>query len=842
MKISPRFSIVFTFLILLFLLSLNGCKKSPEELESDLYTYYNRGLEFYERGYFVKAKEYLINALRAEEQLGKDDRKGDIHLFLGLIAFEYAEFERSLFHYAEAKNIFRKKLNRRREAMVENNTGNVYAATGKYDTAILHYRNSFNISRLAADKEGETIANLNTGYAYSDIGNYEKAFDYFSRAYNDYELLGKADGEITASIKMGEVYRITGAYRDALNMFYFAKETADYYNQKTFLPEIHNNLGLIYFKLGDIQAAINAYNNGYELLTSSYTDAAMKWTILINLGDVYFTQSRFARAIETYQKALLISNESREILNAGFINLKTAQTFFIKGLMEENSKDISTAKELFKSVSEFFQQNNFYPGIINAQSGIAAIAYYQKDKKLLNASIEKITDLIGNSSYKLQNRYTNNYSLTPEIFLVNDFYAYYGMLDKYESLLQKSFLFDEVQLNVFLLNQYSYDFSSSTKNQEADSLLYLQREIRHLLLEMANESTKPENIRDKTRLNYFRNKYKEVTGIHEKNEQPFLENYYGIKKDLSLQKIQNRLRENEVLLNYFLYKDSLIIISLEKDKIFSYKSELRIIELNEIINELQQAIKFNRRNDAEIILKELYTVFIEPVSNELVNKNIIYLNTNNHQYGFGDYLPFHAFIDENGKFLFENYSVHYYGGMKNLSYNIEDKKTAVIENRKQSKNSIQLSKTGLRVFDSSLPNIKKGVKDYKPVNIVSLTPIYFNIDESYNSYLELFSDTSAVPAQNFHLGEFPSLPINSAVFFHFHKDAVSPTKIFTQLFPLTERILISKFELNQNAVKNLSEIVINNLSDNIQIDIREIYQSEKDKNLNWVSLFEYIKL
>lgn len=840
MKIFPFNRITFLFVFLSLLFFFNGCKKSPEELERDLYTYYNRGLEFYERGYFVKAKEFLTNALKAEEQLGTDERKGDIHLFLGLITFEYSEFDISLSHYSEAKEFFRKKLNRRREAMVENNIGNVFAATGEFNTAILHYRNSFNISRLAADKEGEAIANLNTGYAYFDAGFYEKTFDYFTRAYNDYEMLGKPDGEIAASIKIAEVYRVTGAFDDAIRMFNFAKETAEYYNHKSFLPEIYNNIGFTYFELGDIQSAITAYNNGLELLTTSFADAEIKWTILVNLGDVYFTQSRFTRAIEAYEKAISVSNEAGEILSSSFIRIKIAHTYFLKGVMEENPDDISLARQTFISLIKFFEEIDFKPGAINAHFGIAEISFYQNEKKQLSTSINRIKDLLKSSTFEINNRLTASYSLSPEIFSYDNFYSYLEMLGQYDEMLQTGFLFDEIRLKNFIFKQRTFDFGSNEKNNEADSLIYLQHEQDYVLFEIANESAKNSGVRDKVRLNYFKKKHKEIQS--RKNENNLFNLTYGLQSNLSINEIQKRLDKDVFLLNFFFNNDTVYVVTVSKENIYSFRSAFSTFELNDKVNRLRDNIYFNRINDAEIILKDFYKILIQPLVNTINKGNKILINNYSNQYSLSEYIPFHALIDENGKYLFEYFNVNYFSGLKNSTIKYEGKNCAIIENRKQSRLTITNLSENFVVFDSSLPNVKKRMKDLSPSSLVSLTPLLYNINTSYNSFLELYSDTTAIPDQNFAFGEFPSLPVANYAFLNFNKDISSPSKIFARLLPGGKNLVLNKYTLSQNAVNTLTNRLLENLSSNKMFKTLEIYNSERDKNIYWISLFEYSRL
>ena len=109
--------------------------------------------------------------------------------------------------------------------------------------------------------------------------------------------------------------------------------------------------------------------------------------------------------------------------------------------------------------------------------------------------------------------------------------------------------------------------------------------------------------------------------------------------------IQARLKEDEVLVNYYLIRDRIIIVSIDKKR--TYVNESRIDSLPLLINEyldkyaLLEVVLSDTLLDSEFLEKGhlLYKLLVEPLSDHIQDKDLIIIPDQELAY-----LPFEAFI------------------------------------------------------------------------------------------------------------------------------------------------------------------------------------------------------
>ncbi len=197
--------------------------------------------------------------------------------------------------------------------------------------------------------------------AYEARGEYEKAIEHLKKA------LEINPNYVQARIKLGEIYTVTGRLNEALVEF----RTALAIRPKYTYADVHNNIGYIYERLGDIKQAKRYYKRAISL-NPRFGKA------YYNLANVLLDQKKYDEAIAMYRKAIDSGFNTPEAHNNLGLALMKA------GIYEE------AEKEFLKSIS-------LDPRIIHAYINLAELYASTDNREKLLEIIEEIKEKFPNS-------------------------------------------------------------------------------------------------------------------------------------------------------------------------------------------------------------------------------------------------------------------------------------------------------------------------------------------------------------------------------------------------------------------------------------------------------------
>ena len=163
--------------------------------------------------------------------------------------------------------------------------------------------------RVAAESASKTGDRLVEAWALNQIGyalgklRDPEAFAPLERALAIRQELGDTRGEAQTAISLGECHlRIHGAGEDALRYMRRAADLLEPMGVSSLRAAALNNLGEVYFELGDLDAAAECYVQALEI--SRELGAIAEGYALLNLGRVNLRQRRPAEAIARFEEAL----------------------------------------------------------------------------------------------------------------------------------------------------------------------------------------------------------------------------------------------------------------------------------------------------------------------------------------------------------------------------------------------------------------------------------------------------------------------------------------------------------------------------------------------------------
>jgi len=163
--------------------------------------------------------------------------------------------------------------------------------------------------RIAVESASKTGDRLVEAWALTQIGyalvklRDPEAFAPLERALAVRQELGDTRGQAQTAISLGEGHlRIHGAGEDALRYMRCAVDLLEPMGVSSPRAAALNNLGEVYFELGDLDAAAECYVQALEISRELGTIA--EGYALLNLGRVNLRQRRPAEAIARFEEAL----------------------------------------------------------------------------------------------------------------------------------------------------------------------------------------------------------------------------------------------------------------------------------------------------------------------------------------------------------------------------------------------------------------------------------------------------------------------------------------------------------------------------------------------------------
>ena len=184
--------------------------------------------------------------------------------------------------------------------------------------AIGYTREALSLATDINDKRGMAASYNNLGVAYRSQGALDKALEYYITSMKAYETLDNKEGIATTKNNIATIYSIKGDYGQAMK--YLEESHAQFVQLKDEVRIVGslNNLGNLHIDLQLYEKAMRYFSESYQLsakLGQPFSDP------MNNMGNVFFRQGNYQRAIEHYMKALDVEKSSNNKL--GMLNTLT---------------------------------------------------------------------------------------------------------------------------------------------------------------------------------------------------------------------------------------------------------------------------------------------------------------------------------------------------------------------------------------------------------------------------------------------------------------------------------------------------------------------------------------
>lgn len=213
--------------------------------------------------------------------------------------------------------------------------------------AIGYTREALNLATDIDDKKGMAASYNNLGVAYKNQGALDKSLEYYITSLRIYESLDNKEGIATTKNNIATIYSIKTDYGQAMKYLEESyKQFVEMGDEKRLVGSL-NNLGNLHSDLQLFEQAQRYFSQAFQL---SEKLGIPNSDPVNNMGNVYFRQGNYQRAIEHYLKALDIERGTNNrvavlniITNIGIAYTKAGQPNPAQEYLNEAEK---LAKEL----------------------------------------------------------------------------------------------------------------------------------------------------------------------------------------------------------------------------------------------------------------------------------------------------------------------------------------------------------------------------------------------------------------------------------------------------------------------------------------------------------------
>ncbi len=531
-------SVWYIFLYLFFaLLCSHSVAQSPKEL-------FILASDAQKKGEFIQSEKFLISILEEKENI---EIKNLIAVYnqLGIINLSLGRYEKAIEFFRNGENIALQniKIMRYKLPLLYHNLGIVFKQTGDYKRALEYYHESLlNLSDRKLGKKEEGAAKVTTfnniGLIYYEQKDYLTAMVYFKKRMSiekKYDL----NGRDIAFYNYANCLRDLGDYKQA--ELYYKKcydiRVKELGRNSYKLSNVYMSLGKLKFMINDNQAAVKLYSKALEISKLNFGNKhPNNAEIYETIGDYYSAIKDYKNALTNYQQSLISNSKNFNSTNIDdnpepetvfseiqlLRSLKKKAEVFAVIAKEEKKNSVKNLDLCIKTIDKAARViKNLRQGYISLESKLYVTA---NEKELYISGID--------NSLKL-------YELTSDKKYLRKAY-------QFSRISKAAVLLEEINQNQAMLNNIP-DSLIQEKNAVLQDIAAFEKLI---FDENQNQKPNQELIKQwQSELFGLNRKYEDLLNRLSLNYPIYAE--LSTKQDLlSLEDIQKKLAENDVLIEY----------------------------------------------------------------------------------------------------------------------------------------------------------------------------------------------------------------------------------------------------------------------------------------------------
>lgn len=247
-------------------------------------------------------------ALELSQELNFQSGVGESTRALGSFLCFQGDYDEATTHFQAGLKAFKVVGNKRGEAGILGNLGNVYFGKGLYGKALDFHVQALDLFEALNDENGIAITTNCLGTAYIEQKRYDKALHYFEIADSLSEKVKSPLNVMSTKINIGDVYVIKENFNLAQNYYEEALAVAIALEHELGISFVRRSLGKMHLESGNLLQAKEELSAALDLFITQkdqFRQAEVKGV----LGDLALLENDPELAIQLNHEALDIAIE-----------------------------------------------------------------------------------------------------------------------------------------------------------------------------------------------------------------------------------------------------------------------------------------------------------------------------------------------------------------------------------------------------------------------------------------------------------------------------------------------------------------------------------------------------
>ena len=458
------------------------------------------------------------------------------------------------------------------------------------------------------DTQSELLQKANAWYQLGNIyfanGNYALALNSLKKA--QLLLIKKPDAGISMNIaaSLGAIYVHLGYLKQAEPLLTDSLKWAQKHNKRYQSAAIYNDLGNLYLRQKDFYSALNAYENGIELLKTNKDNYSLltrlkcNATISAQLLGKYTTARKYALSLSDriqgeHQQDIMLLIRVGQVLNWLISNNSTNQQIYASNantaLRKALEFAIKTKDKLLQAQAEYSLSHLYYIG----QRYDDALALNRQ--ALLHSQNSNSKLLIAQFQWQAGKIFIAQNNLDKAI-------------DAYDQAIR---ILPKTSANLTLNPQLSIDHTSGN----------IHLEYAQLLLKKSEKSN------DLDRKKYLFRVRDAVEALKAAELQDYFQDDCVTATQTRIKKLEEILNPGTAVLYPILFDDRIELLLSNNKNIHRFVSKVSKTKIKELVTNFRQKLEKRRTRDYLPYSKELYDLIIRPVMPTLKRQKVSTLIT-----------------------------------------------------------------------------------------------------------------------------------------------------------------------------------------------------------------------
>lgn len=303
-------------------------------------------------GDFTNAEKYNSLAMALARNTDDIENTGYALSIKGLLYFNQGDYSNAMKYYNQALVMAGKVHSLKLSGRVYSNIAVLNCLQGDCPLAIENFSKVLLIAKKIKDYDLLAGSYINIGLTYFNISDNKNAELNYRKAIDVYRKIKVHDDGITICYQnLGGIYFSVGEYSKAIEAYSESLNSATQIGDKVNTARAYHNLAEISVKLGDYKTAINQYIKSIKIKEGlrDIRGIAAGYT---GLGTLHLQQRNYTRALEYYQKSFKINGQLNYVSGKASDYSNIANVYDLQNRTGEAIQNYMKALKLHKQIDE----------------------------------------------------------------------------------------------------------------------------------------------------------------------------------------------------------------------------------------------------------------------------------------------------------------------------------------------------------------------------------------------------------------------------------------------------------------------------------------------------------